>query len=349
MHEALCPGRRQLVGIAVLFASLLVPAAVEAQSAEGSFQRSLKVSGQADIEVVTGSGRIDVRPGREGQIGISAQIKASDNWGWNRRSRLSAEERVRRIEANPPIRQTGNVVRIGHIDDEDLRNGASISYTLTVPADSILQSKTGSGSQRIEGVRGRVQSSTGSGSIVAREIGGSLSASTGSGAITADRVDGSFHASTGSGGIQATAVTGAITAKTGSGSIDVVQAGAPAARSERGGVEAGSGDVDVSSSSGAVRVRGVRGALRASTTSGGLNIQGEPRGDWQLSASSGSVRVDVPDGSGFELDATTGSGSIEVGMPVAMSSSGRRSLRGTVQGGGSRLRVRTSSGSIDIR
>jgi DUF4097 and DUF4098 domain-containing protein YvlB len=295
----------------------------------------LSVSGQPDIEVTTGSGRIEVRAGRDGQIEVRGEIRASDDWGWNRRNRLSPEERVRRIEANPPIAQNGQVVRIGHIDDQDLQNGVSISYTLSVPADSLLRSKTGSGSQLIEGVKGRVETSTGSGSIVAREVGGSLSASTGSGSITADRVDGTFRASTGSGGIDATGVTGAITAKTGSGGIEVAQTG--------------SGDVDVSSSSGTVRLRGVRGALRASTTSGSLHVQGEPRGEWDLSASSGGVRVDVPDNTGFELNATTSSGSIDVGMPVSMSSTSRRSMRGTVGGGGPRLQVRTSSGSIDIR
>jgi hypothetical protein len=319
----------------LLVASLLIPAAVQAQSARGSFQRTLSVSGQPDIEVTTGSGRIEVRAGRDGQIEVRGEIRASDDWGWNRRNRLSPEERVRRIEANPPIAQNGQVVRIGHIDDQDLQNGVSISYTLSVPADSLLRSKTGSGSQLIEGVKGRVETSTGSGSIVAREVGGSLSASTGSGSITADRVDGTFRASTGSGGIDATGVTGAITAKTGSGGIEVAQTG--------------SGDVDVSSSSGTVRLRGVRGALRASTTSGSLHVQGEPRGEWDLSASSGGVRVDVPDNTGFELNATTSSGSIDVGMPVSMSSTSRRSMRGTVGGGGPRLQVRTSSGSIDIR
>ena len=249
---------------------------------------------------------------------------------------MSPEEQVKRLEANPPVQQTGNVIRIGHIADKDLQNGVSISYTLTVPANSKLLSKTGSGSQRIEGVRGEVQTSTGSGSIVVRQVGGGVSASTGSGSIEADGVDGSFRASTGSGGIQATGVTGAITAKTGSGSINVGQVG--------------KGDVDVSSSSGTVRIHGINGALRASTTSGGLHVEGEPTGEWQLSSSSGSVRVDLPDGRGFDLDAHTASGNIDVGMPVSVVGSlSRRSLRGSVGGGGPRLQVRTSSGSINIR
>ena len=320
--------------VALLIAAALVPAVADAQSARGSFERTLTVSGRPDIEVVTGSGRIEVVAGRDGQIDLRAEIRAGTDWGWNRNSRLSPEERVRRIEANPPIEQTGNTIRIGHIEDRDLERGVSISYMLTVPAASLLHAKTGSGSQRIEGVRGEVQCSTGSGSIVARDV-GSLSTSTGSGSIQADGVAGSFRANTGSGGIHATGIGGAITARTGSGGIEIVQAG--------------SGNVDVSSSSGTVRVRGVRGALRASTTSGGLHVQGEPRGEWELTSSSGGVRVDVPDSSGFELDASTSSGGIDVGMPISMTSTSRRSMRGTVHGGGSRLTVRTSSGSIDIR
>jgi hypothetical protein len=334
MRKHLGGGRRQFTRFVFLAAATLVPAAVQAQGVTGSFQRTLSVSGRPEIEVGTGSGRIEVGPGRDGQIEIRGQIRARDDWGGRWRNPLSPEERVRRIEANPPIQQNGNVIRIGRIDDRDLQNGVSISYTLTVPADSFLRSTTGSGSHRIEGIRGNVEASTGSGSIVAREI-GSLSASAGSGSIDAERVNGSVRANAGSGRIQAGGVRGAITAKTGSGGIEVAQDG--------------SGDVDVSSSSGTVRVRGVRGTLRASTTSGGLHVQGELRGDWELSAASGRVRVDVPDGSGFELDATTSSGSIDVGMPVTTTSTGRRTLRGTVHGGGSRLRVRTSSGSIDIR
>ena len=326
----------QFTGFGLFIAGTVAPAVVHAQPVQGSFERTLGVSGAPEIDVSTGSGRIEVRAGRDGQVDVRGEIRAHEGWGGNRRNPLSREERVRRIQADPPIEQTGNVIRIGRIDDQDLQDGVSISYTLTVPANSSLRSKTGSGAHRIEGVKGNVHASTGSGSIVARDVGG-LVASSGSGGIDVERVDGSVRINTGSGRIQATGVGGPVAAKSGSGGIEVVQAG--------------SGDVEVSSSSGTVQIRGVRGPLRASTTSGGLHVEGEPGGDWELYAASGGIRVDVPDRSGFQLDATTSSGSIDVGMPVAMvgmSSSGRRSLRGTVGGGGSRLRVRTSSGNIDI-
>jgi len=329
--------RHRRTAMAMLAAIALAPACVEveAQRVEGSFERTLTVSGTPEVEVVTGSGRIEVQAGPAGRIEITGKIRGHD-WGWNRGGPVSLEERVRRIEANPPIEQSGNVVRIGRLTDKDLGQGVSISYTVTVPASSSLRAKTGSGSQLIDGVEGSVDASSGSGSLTLRDIGGRSRASTGSGSITADTVDGAFQASSGSGSIRATRVAGAITAKTSSGSIDVEQTRA--------------GDVTVSSGSGSVRLRGVRGAVQASTSSGGLTIDGELSDGWRLSSSSGSVNIGLARSQGFELDATTSSGRIEVDFPVTVTGTvGRRSLRGSAQGGGPLLRVRTSSGGISIQ
>ncbi len=327
------PIRRRRTALALVLTCAVAPAAVEAQRVEGSFQRTLTVSAPIAIEVVSGSGRIDVRPGSDGRIEVSARIQASDNW---RRSALSAEERVRRIEGNPPIEQSGNVVRIGHIADDELRNGVSISYTLTVPPSSSLTSKTGSGSQEVAGVSGRVEANAGSGSLVFKDLGGDLRASTGSGSIVADAVRGAFHATTGSGSIRASGVGGRITAKTGSGSIDVAQIG--------------TGGLDVGSGSGSVRARGVRGDLKASTASGSLHVQGELSAEWRLSSSSGDVTVSLPSGQGFEMDVSTSSGRIRTDFPVTVTGTvDRRSLRGATQGGGPLLHVRTSSGGISIQ
>ncbi len=329
-------GRPRSTAMAVLAAIALVPACAEAQRAEGSFQRTLTVSGPLDIEVVSGSGRIDVRPGPAGRVEIAGRIQANDGWGLNRRGPLSPEERVRRIEASPPIEQSGSTVRIVHITDEQVREGVSISFTVTIPAASTVRSKTGSGSQHIEGIDGSIEASSGSGSLTLKDVATRVRASTGSGSIDADTVRGAFHATAGSGSIRATGVGGPIIARTSSGGIDVEQTGA--------------GDVEVSSGSGSVRLRGVRGGLQASTSSGGLTIQGELSAAWRLSASSGSVSINLPGSQGFELDATTGSGRIEVDFPVTVTGSvGRRSLRGSAQGGGPLLHVRTSSGGISIQ
>jgi hypothetical protein len=334
MRRAGVDGRRRTV--LALVAAMLLPSAAWAQRAEGSFERTLNVSGQSDIDIVSGSGRIEVRAGSDSRVEITARIQANDDWNWKRRFQLSPQERVRQIEANPPVEQKGNLIRIGYLASDELRDGVSISYVVTVPPRSSLKSRTGSGSQEFEDIGGAVDASTGSGSLKISNAGSDLRASTGSGSIDATSVGGGLHATTGSGSISATGVKGGVVAKTGSGRIDVTQNG--------------SGDVEVSSGSGSIRLRGVHGALRASSSSGGLNIEGELAGDWDLAATSGSVHVDLPSGSGFELDASTGSGHIDVDAPITVTGSiGRRSLRGMVRGGGPRLHVRTSSGGIEIR
>jgi hypothetical protein len=307
---------------------------VEAQRVEGSFQKTLTVGDRPTVDIISGSGSIDVRQGSVGRVEVRARIRAGD-WGWSR-SGLSPQERVKRIEANPPVEQQGNAIRIGDIKDADLRDGVSISYDVTVPPGAALQSKSGSGSQRIEGVDGDVGVSSGSGSLTVRRSGGRVRASTGSGGITAEDVGGAFEASTGSGSIDGVGVKGPITARTSSGSIEVTQTGG--------------GDVEVSSSSGGVRLRGVQGGLRASTTSGSLAVEGNMAREWRLSSSSGHVTVSVPASQGFDLDANSGSGRINVDFPVTVSGDiGKHTLRGSARGGGPLLHVRTSSGGISIQ
>jgi DUF4097 and DUF4098 domain-containing protein YvlB len=304
------------------------------QRVEGGFDRSLTVSGPVDLEIRAGSGRIDVRSGEAGRIHVVARIVASDNWS-PRRSRLSAEERVRRLEATPPIEQSGNRVRIGVIDDTDLQN-VSISYTVTVPAGTALVARNGSGSIDIEGIDRAIEAHAGSGSIRIREAGGDVTAETGSGSIEARRVGGAFRAQTGSGAIAGLEVTGAVTVQTGSGSIEV---------SQRGG-----GDVTASSSSGSIDLKGIRGGLTVKSSSGTVRAAGEQTSEWRLSTSSGGVYLDFAGEAAFELDAHSNSGGIDLAFPITVSGKiDRRTLRGPVNGGGPLLHVRTSSGGIHIK
>jgi len=307
---------RSVVAAAALLFLVAPSGRAEAQQAVGSFSRTLTVSGPVDLEVSSGSGRIEVRAGQAGRVEVSGRITSS-NWGIFS-SRSSAEEAVRRVEANPPVEQSGSRIRVGRVDDGWLRENVSISYTLVVPADTTLVSKTGSGAHLIEGLRGTVTASSGSGAIHIRDAGGDVRASAGSGSILAEMVGGSF------------------TGRTGSGGIDVSQTG--------------NGPVDASASSGSIHLTGVRGSLHASTSSGTLRVQGEQTSDWRLSTSSGSVTIELAGKPAFSLDAHSSSGRIDTQYPVTVSGTiGRRELRGSVNGGGPLLHVRTSSGGIRIR
>src|SRR3954469_15116970 len=150
------PNRLTVLVVLLSLATLPVFAAQE-----GGFDRTLKVSGQVDLDVSTGSGGITVNRGSDGQVVIHATIRAS-YYGW---FGGDVSDKIRAIESNPPVEQSGNTVRIGHFASSDLQRNVSISYDIQIPANARLQSHTGSGSIRIAGVNGPVEASTGSGGI----------------------------------------------------------------------------------------------------------------------------------------------------------------------------------------
>lgn len=313
-----------LLGTALVL--LTITAAVSAATAEGSFARTLTVTGPVDLDVTTGSGNIVVRAGASGAVGISARIRARGG---------EAEEKVRRLEASPPIEQEGNKIRVGYIGDRWLGRNVSISYELTVPRETQLRSRTGSGDQEIDGVQGPVSAHTGSGELTVSGIGDEVEAATGSGSIEIANVAGRTQLSTGSGSIRGSGLGGAISARTGSGSIRLEQTA--------------TGDVEVSTGSGGIAVRGVRGTLRARTGSGAIEVDGEPTGEWRLDTGSGNIEVRLPTQPSFDLLAQTSSGSIDVDHPLTVRGRiGRHQVQGKVRGGGVLLVARTNSGNIRI-
>lgn len=319
-----------ILALAALVLAMALGASAADQAAEGSFERTLKVAGAVDLEVTTGAGNISVRAGPADTVRVAGKIRAKDS-SFGR----VAAEKVKALEANPPIEQTGNAIRIGTIQDPELRENLSISYELVVPAETKVRASTGSGNQTIEGVHGPLDASSGSGSVTLTKIGSDVRVSTGSGNIQLNGVLGGVKARTGSGGIRGTGIAGAITASTGSGNIELEQT-AP------GGVEASTG-------SGSVTLSGVHGSVHVRAGSGSITAQGEPQGEWRLHTASGGVTVRLPQNFPFELHARTVSGQIHTSHPVTVSGTlGPHELRGTVGGGGPVLDLSTASGNISI-
>ena len=318
-HRLIVPGA---VLICLLFA-------VPVFAAEGEFQRTLSVNGSVNIDLTTGSGSVQVHTGPSNQVQVTGHIKATDWFG------SGSEERVKKLAANPPVQQSGNSIRIGHIDDPDLRRNVSISYELTVPAETQLRSETGSGNQSIDGIRGILEAQSGSGGLRISNIGNSVRASTGSGNIEIDKVQGSVRAKAGSGSIRATGIAGGLEADTGSGRITLEQTAPGAVRAETG--------------SGGMELHGVHGSLEARAGSGGIRADGDPTGSWMARTGSGTVELKLPSSAAFDLNAHTSSGSISVNHPVTVEGAiGKREIRGKVRGGGVPVEVTTGSGNIEI-
>lgn len=317
---------------AVLSLALVAaPGLAFAADYQGQFERTLKVSGPVDLNVSSGSGSITVQPSSDGSVRVVGRIYAN-MW---RRASGDVMDRVRKIEAQPPIVQEGSRITIGKQDDNSLYENISISYDLQVPVATALNVNTGSGSVRVGALRGPVDAHSGSGSIQIGATGGSVKSSTGSGQITVDGAKGTLDASSGSGSIHLRGIAGDATVNTGSGSIEIEQTAA--------------GTVRATNSSGSIKAWGVRGGLFAHTSSGSIRVQGNPTDPWDVHTSSGSIHLDLPSEAKFTLRAQTGSGSISVDHPVTVQGSiDKHRLEGQVRGGGPTISARTSSGSIDI-
>jgi hypothetical protein len=283
---------RYLTAALALMAAVLPAFSIEPRP-QGSFDRNLTVAGPVDLDAATHAGSITVRAGAPGAVRIHATIRVNNGGDSG-----AAASYIREIEQNPPVHQQGNTIRIDAISDETARRHLSLSYEITVPEETKLRARSGSGSMTAEGIRGPADISTGSGGMTATRIGGELRARTGSGHIRMVTVNGPVDADTGSGGIDGTGLAGSIIARTGSGGIRLEQTVA-------GGVKARAG-------SGGVALKLPQQAgfdVRAHTGSGHVSCD-QPL-EVRTSTRSGSLEGKLR-GGGHIVDITTGSGGIRI-------------------------------------
>jgi hypothetical protein len=213
---------------------VLVSAALCGAQSEGSFDRTLSVSGLVDLDVMTDSGGISVTSGSSGSVRIHAILKAQHGWF----DSGDVERHIREIERNPPIEQNGNQIRIGYVHSRDLLKNISMRLEIQTPRETKLRARADSGGIHVEGIQGPADCHTDSGGIELRDIGAEVHASADSGGIHIENVKGATYARVDSGGIEANNIAGSIDAQTDSGGIHLSQnSAAPIrAKADSGGV-----------------------------------------------------------------------------------------------------------------
>ncbi len=304
------PARSSL--LAIMLVVLLASTFAVASSPQGTFEKTFSVSGPVDLEVQTRSGDIIVRSGAAGSVSIRGKIFVGDHWLFGNR-----HADVSDIEQHPPLRQEGNSIRVDYVNARDI----SVDYEITVPADTTIRTRSGSGDQIIEGTRGNADLQSGSGNIKLA------------------RLTGEIRLQTGSGDVRAREILGPVRGGAGSGNIELE--------------ETGSGDIDLHTGSGNITARGIQGAFRADAGSGDITAEGMQTGAWGIRTGSGNVHVRLPANAAFDADISTSSGTLDVGAPITMTVQGRvqetrKSIQGKVRGGGPLLTLRTGSGDIRI-
>jgi len=161
---------------------------------------------------------------------------------------------------------------------------------------------------------------SGDGAIAIEGVKGRIEARTSDGSIDATRLKGDLHLRSGDGRISGVGLDGTLVASTSDGRMQI------------------DGRFD------ALSLRSGDGSIYAEAAKGSRMSD-----EWSVTTSDGRVQLKIPSTFAADLDIHTGDGSIDVDLPVSVEGRYSRStLRGTLNGGGPVLRLRSGDGSIRL-
>ncbi len=222
-----------------------------------------------------------------------------------------------------------------------------------VPRKYSLDLRTARGAVAVSQVEGDVKVANSRGPIELDHVRGRASLQTSRGDVRIRSLNGDLEASTSRGTIEIEEVSGSVNVETSRGEIDVADVGGDLrVRTSRGSIEirGARGEIDAQTSRGPISLHGVLGRVRARTSRGEIfaSFTGEPAGE--LESSRGSIQVVIPESAGLDLDAETARGRIDIGDKIEVQGSlGEERVVAQLNGGGERLRLRTSRNEIRIR
>ena len=242
------------------------------------------------------------------------------------RDRFEDDEQQIIGEHNVELSQSGNDVVVTTSVSDDARDRWNDEYN-TTPLSVRFEISVPRSYNVDLGTRG--------GNISVEDLDGEVRTETAGGNISLDGSSGTAEVRTSGGNITIGDVAGDVDAETAGGSIHIERAG---------------GEVRAETAGGNITVDEVGGTIDARTSGGNVsaNITQQPSSDCRLSTSAGTVTLTLSSGIGLDIDASTSIGGVSSDFDVDGSVS-RNAIRGSVNGGGPEMHLRTSAGRIRIR
>ncbi len=216
------------------------------------------------------------------------------------------------------------------------RTGTAPEFRVTVPPRFDLDLTTAGGSVVIADIDGEVTARTSGGSLTVGAVSGSVHARTTGGSIRIAASDGQIDARTSGGTIRLGRAGGAVDARTTGGSIRIGSAGGPTVAHTTGG------SISLEDAGGTIDARTTGGSIRAT-------LARQPEGDSRMRTTGGSIDLAVAEDLSIDIDARTTGGRVSSDLgEVAPDSPGKSTLVTSVNGGGPKLTMRTTGGSIRL-
>lgn len=307
----------KLLPLLALGVLLVAPAALHAKIIR-TVEKTFPVQAGGNFKAGTSGGDIVVKTADINEVRVTARevIRASTD--------AEADELLKKLDLR--MEQSGNDVSVYAKYENTLgfhwgRQQVSVSFTVTLPA------------------KFNADLHTSGGDITVASLTGTLRAKTSGGSLHFERIDGDIDAGTSGGDIALKEGTARAKLHTSGGSIHVERAGGP---------------TEVSTSGGDINIESVADLIGAHTSGGSVRAHiTEPlKHDVELGTSGGDVKVRVAKGSAFLLDAATSGGDVDAaGLTLTIEKGGMEKSRlvGSVNGGGPRLKLRSSGGDITVR
>ncbi|MGH8219704.1 MAG: DUF4097 family beta strand repeat-containing protein [Steroidobacteraceae bacterium] len=296
--------------LVVLCGALAAPVA---WAAERTFDRQFEAGPRAHLTVDADVGSVTVqgRAGRE--VTVHAEARGSETF--LTRLELTAQQSASgitvRVRTAPLWRDWSGWWFWGFG-----AAGNRLQLTIEVPRDCPLQLSTAGGRLEVRDVDAPVRGSTSGGSIFVADVVGSVE----------------MHTS--GGGVHAEHLAGPVVLGTSGGAITVVNA---------------SGDLEVHTSGGGILLENIDARIRATTSGGSIRVEALANHGISLGTSGGGVSLSLPARARASIDAWTTGGRVRSELPLSRIDIAEHSrLRGDVNGGGERVVLHTSGGSIKI-
>ncbi len=277
---------------------------------------TLGANGTLELKNVSGDIVVTGGSGREARIEITRRSRG--------RTDQDARLGLQRVTVN--VTQQGDRAIVAtEYPREERRNAYSVdvTFTITAPAGTRINANNVSGNVRVDNMKAEVSANSVSGNVTIAGAGNVAEARSISGNVSVSGATGeSVALSTVSGDV----VIDRVTARR----------------------------IDAETTSGDVRATGVSAdratlhSLSGQVVYAGTIARG---GRYELQSHSGNVSFDPAGSAGYELEATTFSGTIAPPRGMAtnsVASSRMRAVRGTVGGGGASVSITTFSGNVSV-
>jgi DUF4097 and DUF4098 domain-containing protein YvlB len=290
-----------------------------------TIQRGFDVAPGGELHIDSDRGAIEVHTGSDDRVEVEVLRKGDDA-----------------MKLDVEFEQRGNDVIVHGIYPKsnggfrfNWGRGQEIRFRVTVPSRYDVDLKTAGGSIGVDDLEGTVRAETSGGSLSFGRVHGPVWGRTSGGSISLVGGVGDADIRTSGGSIEIGDVDGDVVAETSGGSIEI---------------DRSQGTVHADTSGGGIRVNEVMGTIVAHTSGGSVyaSITRQPLADCRLTTSGGGVTVDLGPYVAVELDAASSGGRVTTDLAVDDAVKTRNSLRGSINGGGPSLYLRTSGGGVRI-